>query len=538
MQENNSTDMQKNREHFLEKNILEQVKKKGNIRAILKCILKDDAFKDKNNITSDGYKLHIISNKSEDEKLKSSNVLLEAIVLSELFKANSSNGKWFDENLKNEYKRSEQGSQYFEIFQNAFKYIGLFKQKYSQTAFDNDTKDVFEKVKSMLSKTLTFDDIKKEDSLNSSETFNDIKKEDYLNFSDIENSDSSTVSAPQTPEKNGNDVKVEIKVDGVEEQNKNEIEAEKEDEEEVEDQENEEVAANLLQEEKEKLQDEDEAENEENEEKVAENLKKEEKGKRQDEGEAENEENEEMAANLAEEEERKLQDEKEVKMKEEEDIEKEKEAKKNETKDNLGEEKPEEPKENTENKEKSEEVTKGNQGEANPDEPKENNKDAQSEGEGLFWNVFGAIFSGIGLGGSIAAGATIVLGVGALAVLSGVGLILAGAAAATVGFVSLGALIYNLCKVYKIKNQRDKITNITILPDSYDSQSLQQVRDETEQKQVQDENKDENLLGNNNGNRKSSIFSSMNKNESNANNPIPKQGKSKIKTELPQYPEQ
>lgn len=426
MQENNSTDMQKNREHFLEKNILEQVKKKGNIRAILKCILKDDAFKDKNNITSDGYKLHIISNKSEDEKLKSSNVLLEAIVLSELFTDNLSNSEWLNENLKDEYKRSEQGSQYFEIFQNAFKYIGLFKRKYSQTAFDNDTKYVFEKVKSMLSETLTFNGIEKENSLSSL---------------DIENSDSSTVSAPTTPEKNGNDVKVEIKVDGVEEQDKNEIEAE--------------------------------------------NLKKEEEGKRQD--EEENQVNEEG--------------------------------------DKQGEVSPDEPKENTGNEVKS-------------GEPKENNKDDQTEGEGLFWNVFGAIFSGIGLGGSIAAGATIVLGVGALAALPVVGLILAGVAAATVGLISLGGLIYNLHKAYQIKNQRNKITDIIVLPDSYDSQSLQKVRDKTERKQIQNENKDKNSLENNNGNRKSSIFSSIDENRNDANNPIPKQGETETGTVLPQYPSQ
>ncbi len=461
MQENNSTDMQKNREHFLEKNILEQVKKKGNIRAILKCILKDDAFKDKNNITSDGYKLHIISNKSEDEKLKSSNVLLEAIVLSELFTDNLSNSEWLNENLKDEYKRSEQGSQYFEIFQNAFKYIGLFKRKYSQTAFDNDTKYVFEKVKSMLSETLTFNGIEKENSLSSL---------------DIENSDSSTVSAPTTPEKNGNDVKVEIKVDGVEEQDKNEIEAE--------------------------------------------NLKKEKEGKRQDEtvqveikvnGSEEQDKNEIEAENLKKEEEGKRQDEEENQV--------------NEEGDKQGEVSPDEPKENTGNEVKS-------------GEPKENNKDDQTEGEGLFWNVFGAIFSGIGLGGSIAAGATIVLGVGALAALPVVGLILAGVAAATVGLISLGGLIYNLHKAYQIKNQRNKITDIIVLPDSYDSQSLQKVRDKTERKQIQNENKDKNSLENNNGNRKSSIFSSIDENRNDANNPIPKQGETETGTVLPQYPSQ
>lgn len=336
------------------------------MKLILNCVLKDTAFKNGNDVISDNYELYIISNKSEDEKLKSSNILLEAIVLSELFKANLSNSEWLNKNLKDEYKKSEQGSQYFEIFRNVFRYIGLFKQKYSQTAFDNDTKDVFEKVKSMLSETLTFNGIEKENSLSSS---------------DIENSDSSTVSAPQTPEKNGNDVKVEIKVDGSEEQDEDE--------------------RKLIEEEK-------EAEKNEVEEYKVEEF-------------------EEEAMN----------------------IEEDKEAEKDETKDNLG-------------KEKAEKPTKENQGEVKSEETTEDNKDAQSEREGLFWNVFGAISSGIELGGSIEAGATIVLGVGALAVLSGVGLILAGAAAATVGLVSLGTFIYNLVKIHKkrkLQNETKKENN-------------------------------------------------------------------------------
>ncbi len=86
-----------------------------------------------------------------------------------------------------------------------------------------------------------------------------------------------------------------------------------------------------------------------------------------------------------------------------------------------------------------------------------------NEVKSLSSNVLGAIFSGIGLVGSMAAVATIVLGVGALAALPLVGLILAGVAAVTVGFVSWEGLMYNSVKILRkrklqkeIKEKKDK----------------------------------------------------------------------------------